>query len=117
MRRDNLFYLLFVLTIAAVRLDVFLFPLRKIIINGTILHHFWIGLAIVGASMAMPRKYSWLKRALLAAGFGLVADELVYILLGNGTVPDYWSVYSVAGTSVLAAATFVFREKIIKNIL
>jgi hypothetical protein len=117
MRRENVFYSLFALTIAAVRLEVLSFPLHKIIINGSVVHHFWIGLFLLAVFFVLPRKYGWLKIVLLAASLGLVADELAYILFGNGTVTDYWSTFSMAGMLVSVAFVFAIRKQLTKNAL
>jgi hypothetical protein len=116
MRRENVFYSLFALIVAAVRLWVSLFPSHKIIVNGTIVHHFWIGLSLMAAFFVLPQRYGWPKTVLLAVSLALVADELSYIIFGNGTVTDYWSTFSVAGMLVSAFVVFVLRKQLTKTI-
>ncbi len=117
MRNAGIFSFIFAAVIAAARLEVFLFPQRKVVIDGTVIHHFWIGLMVLGLFLLVPKAYRWLSTALLAGGLALVVDELAYILFGNGTVPAYWSMVSVTGMVVLALLVFVLRKKIIRKFL
>jgi hypothetical protein len=112
MKKENIFYLIFILTMLAVRTDVFLFSMRKIIIGGMVIHHFWIGLMLVSLSWLFSPKYTILKAVLFPIGLGLLADELVYIFLGDRTVSDYWSLPSVLGAAAAAVIIFLLRKKI-----
>ena len=112
MDRANLFFIVFLAAIIAIRLFVFLFPEQKLRILGTVIHHFWIGVILVVIALLLTSfSYRWI---LLALGLGLVADELVYMLLGAGPVlTKYWSIYSVSGAIVNSAIVFLLRQKIV----
>jgi hypothetical protein len=78
-----------------------------------IIHHFWIGMLLVLLSWLLSPKYTILRAVLFPIGLGLVADELVYILLGGRTVSEYWSNYSVWGAIMMAILIFLIRKKLI----
>jgi len=115
MKKENKFYLAFLSTIMALRLWVFFFPLRKIMIDGTIIHHFWIGIILLLITYTIQRKYSSIAEVLLPVSCGIIADELIYILLGGATVADYWSVYSLYGCIIVSIIFFIFREAIVEG--
>jgi len=50
-------------------------------------------------------------------GLGLVADELVFMIIGNRTISDYWSLSSVFGAIIIIAVVFIFRDKLLKVII
>lgn len=54
--------------------------------------------------------------ALFAVGLGLTADELIFLILGGGTVNDYWSIYSVSGAIIMAAIVFSMRKTLAEKI-
>lgn len=112
MKKENIFYLIFILTILAIRTGVFFFPQRKIIIDGVIIHHFWIGIILISLALLLAKRYSKLKRILFPLGLAAMADELVYIAFGGATVSDYWMNYSVFGAIILSAIIFFLRKKI-----
>lgn len=117
MKKENLFYIAYILTILVIRIGVFLFPQRKIIIDGTIIHHFWIGVILVLIFLIIPKIYNSFRMILFSIGLGIITDELIFMILGGGTVQEYWSIYSVSGTIILAAITFVIRKEIVCDIL
>ncbi len=117
MKKDNIFYLIFILTILSMRLGVFLFPTRKLIISGVTVHHFWVGVILIFLVMLLAKRYNGLRMAVFSAGSGLTADELIYIILGGKTVNEYWSVYSVSGVIIMAAIVFVIRKWLIRKII
>jgi len=53
---------------------------------------------------------------LFPVGLGIVADELIFMIIGNRTISDYWSLYSVFGVIMIIAIVFVFREKLLSKI-
>lgn len=116
MKRGNIFYFIFILTILAIRLGVFLFPQKKLIIGGTIIHHFWIGAVLILFVLLLPKKYTGLRIIMFSAGLGLVADELIYIILGGRTVSEYWSIYSVVGAIMMTAIIFATRKRLARKI-
>jgi hypothetical protein len=116
MKKGNIFYLIFILTILAIRTWVFFFPQKKLIINGMAIHHFWIGAIIILSVLLLLNNYNRLKSILFPIGLGLTADELTFIVLGGGTVRNYWSAYSVFGTLIILIVIFLTRKKIMEKI-
>lgn len=116
MKKENRFYLIFISTILTLRLWVYLFPLRKIIINGAIIHHFWIGILLLIVTLLLQKRYNniGIVEILFPISLGIISDELVYILIGGNTVSEYWSVYSVCGVAALSIMTFVLKDKFMK---
>jgi len=115
MKRKNKFYLLFLSTIIALRLWVFFFPLRKIMIDGTVIHHFWIGIVLLLITFIIQRKHSSIAEVSFPVSCGIIGDELVYILFGGATVTDYWSAYSVYGCIMVSVIVFIFRQAIAEH--
>jgi len=115
MKRDSIFYILFVLTILVIRLEVFIFPANKIMIDGLRVNHFWIGAVLVLFSLFLLKNYNALKIIIFPIGLGLVADELTFMIFSHRTSNDYWSVYSIAGLVIIMIMVFVFREKLLSK--
>ncbi|TAK95610.1 hypothetical protein EPO05_03785 [Patescibacteria group bacterium] len=116
MKKENIFYLVFVSTILAIRAWVFVFPQRKLIIDGVIIHHFWTGLLLVTLALLWLNNYPKLRIALFSIGLGLIADELSYIIFTGKTVAEYWSSSSILGAITTAAIIFLLRKKIVTKI-
>ena len=112
MKKEDLFYLIFVLSILVARLSVFLFPEVDIEVFGVIVHHFWLGAFLAALSLIPSKKYRLAKLYTFAIGLGLVIDQLVFMALGAGKDIQYWSLLSLIGMIVLAIAIFPFREKL-----
>ncbi|MFA6076460.1 MAG: hypothetical protein WC735_00060 [Candidatus Paceibacterota bacterium] len=116
MKRSNIFYLIFVLTILAIRLEVFLFPSNKIIVDGIRINHFWIGVILILLVLFLSKNYNIIKMVLLPIGLGIVADELFFMIFSNRTLADYWSIYSIIGVITTTVIIFVIREKLASKI-
>ncbi len=116
MKRKNIFYFIFILTILATRAWVFFFPQKKLIVGGMVIHHFWLGVILILFVLLLFKKYGGLRMAAFSVGLGLAADELTYIILGGRTVSDYWSIYSVTGTIVILAIVFMTRNWLTRKI-
>lgn len=117
MKKENVFYLLCIFTVLIVRTGVFLFPANKIIVLGTVIHHFWIGLAIIIVIFLFLRRYWIFRTIFLPIGLGLFADEFFYIIFGAGPVfPNYWSWYSLGGAVFFCALIFGYRKRILAKI-
>lgn len=112
MKKENIFYLIFILTILAIRTGVFLFPHKKLIIGGMIIHHFWIGAILILFVLFLLKRYDILRIIIFSIGSGLAADELIYIILGGRTVSEYWSIYSIFGTIMMAVIIFPIRKRL-----
>ncbi len=117
MKRGNVFYLIFILTILAMRLAVFLFPQRKLIIGGVIVHHFWIGAILILLVLLLTKRYNKLRTTFFAIGLGLVTDELIYIAIGDGAVSEYWSTHSVSGAIMTATIIFAIRGWLTRKVI
>ena len=114
MDKGNAFFLVFILAVLAVRLFVFLFPDQNIRIFGAVIHHFWIGLILVLIALLIKSFESgWI---LLSVGLAMVADELVYMILGTGPVSNYWKIYSISGAILNSIIVFMLRNRIISKI-
>jgi hypothetical protein len=110
MKRENLFYLVFVLAIVVIRLLVFLIPEVDFKIGEIVIHHFWIGaiLIVLGFLFLKTRIY------LFGIGFGLAIDQVVFLVLGGGGDSEYWAFPSLVGVVVLAVVVYLFRKKLAK---
>jgi hypothetical protein len=81
-----------------------------------VIHHFWIGVLLVGINFLFLKKQPKAKLFLSSIGFALISDELVYMILGDGPVSNYWSFYSVSGMIVCVVIAFMMRKKLMKRI-
>lgn len=116
MKRSNAFYLIFVLTILIIRLEVFLSPTNKMIVYGIRINHFLIGVVLILISLFLSKSFNLSKIILFPIGLGIVADELIFMIFGNRTINDYWSVYSITGLILSMAIIFMFRKKLLSKI-
>ena len=113
MKKENLFYLIVVLTILAIRLSKFFFLQNvHLIVSGIVIHHFWIGFVSLIFGFLIPKKMKISKILLYAIGMGLIIDELVFMVFGGGLDIDYWKLQSVIGAVFIATIIFPFRKKI-----
>jgi len=111
MKKEDLFYAIFALTVFLIRLSIFIFPEHHIIIAGFLIHHFFIGIIFSAASCFAKNKNA--KLFLFSIGIALMADELVFMALGGGLDKEYWSTYSFVGMLITSAIVFLLRKKII----
>jgi len=109
MKKKNLFYLIFVLTIILVRLLVFLIPDVEITLGNFVVHHFWFGVLLLILGILVKRK---IRFWFVAIGLGLALDQLVFILLGGGRDAQYWAWPSVVSVVVLAIFVFALRKRL-----
>jgi hypothetical protein len=110
MKKENLFYLIFLFTILIVRLSIIIFPGREVLF---LVHHFWIGFILLLILLIIPKKYKFPRILFLAMGIGLIADELVFIILGAGGDKEYWALPSIAGTIILMSIIYLSRLNLI----
>ena len=116
MKRDNIFYIIFALTVLAIRLEVFIFPANKLMVEGLRINHFWVGAILVLVALFSLKNYKALKIIFFPIGLGLLADELMFMIFSNRTINDYWSVYSITGLLIIMIIVFIFREKLLSKI-
>lgn len=76
------------------------------------LHHFWIGLAAVVLAMLISKKYNGARIIIAGIGCGLLADELAFMIMGAGSFPQYWSLYSVIGAVLALIVVYHLRKEI-----
>lgn len=107
MKKENLFFLILILTILITRLSIYLVPEVDITVFGTIIHHFWIGIALITLSQIIKK-----ASILNPAGLGLAADQLIFILLGAGKDAQYWAAPSIIGTIIITSIVFILRKNI-----
>ncbi|MBS3166948.1 hypothetical protein J4403_01935 [Candidatus Woesearchaeota archaeon] len=112
MQKENLFYFVFILTVLVSRLLVYLFPNRDIILFGWVIHHFWFGLWVFLVSFLIRKKKDVLIFS--AMGLGLMADEIVFMILGAGGDTEYWSKVVIFGTCVALLLIYILRKRISK---
>ncbi len=112
MKKENLFYLAFILTVLISRISVYLLPNRNIVIFGLIIHHFWFGFLVFIIALLFKRKADVL--VISAIGLGLMADELIFIVLGGGGDLEYWSKVVVFSTCIILLLIYFVRRKISK---
>jgi hypothetical protein len=115
-KKENIFYLIFILSIFIIRIEVFLFPSNKIIVDGLRINHFWIGVVLILIVILLSKRYDILRTILFPIGLGIVADELTFMVLGSRTINDYWSIYSLSGVLIFTVIVFVLRKKIVDKI-
>ncbi|MEK6918122.1 MAG: hypothetical protein AABW51_04195 [Nanoarchaeota archaeon] len=109
MKKENLFYSVIVLTIILVRLKVFLFP-THVQLFGVIIHYFWIGAIFLVLGYLVSKSYFYVKLLLISVGLGLFIDELAFMILGGGSFPQYWSIYSILGVVCLLLLSYLTRK-------
>ncbi len=113
MKRKNLLYLSFILTIVIIRVGVFLIPGVDITVGKFILHHFWFGVLLLMINFFIKEGRFNQKFILFGIGLGLFLDELIFMLLGGGGDLQYWNIYSVIGTMLIVLLIFFLRGEIL----
>jgi hypothetical protein len=106
MEIKDYFFLVFLLTIALTRLWLLINPISSPTIKGLRLHHYMYGLVIIIISLLFA------NLTLYAVGWGLLVDELIF-LIPNPTKPfhykEYFSLKGLLGTLFLAVLVYIFR--------
>ena len=116
MKKENLFYIIFILTIIIARISIIVFPEFDIKFLGVIIHHFWFGVILLAIGLIISEKYESLKLYFYSIGVGLMVDQLVFMILGAGRDKEYWALPSLLGTILLAIIIYPMRARII-NVL
>lgn len=114
MKKENLLFLLSVLTILVIRIGLLLFPNGKVMIGHVHFHHLWIGLTIVILTLLLFKKFTKLRLLLFSIGLGAMVDEAALLFLGVSRVGGYWQTYSVVGVCAATVFVFILRKQIVK---
>lgn len=111
MKKENIFYLLVLLTVLIIRISIFLIPEVTIKIFGLTAHHFWFGLALILIGIFIPKKKDILRIIFCSVGIGLFIDQLMFMILGAGMDKEYWALPSLISALFLLLIIFPFRKK------
>lgn len=114
-KKEDFFYLFFIIAIVATRWYLAVFPSHLVIVGFTI-HHFWTGLVLTVIAFLLSSKFEKIKLILFGVGLGLLVDEFVFIMVGGYDFEQYWAFYSVVGVFVLLWVVYFFRMKIVKSL-
>ncbi len=121
MRAENLFFLAALITLFLIRTWIYLsryfMPEKHLMIGKYIFHHFWFGFIFLVAGWLISSNLETLKIILFGAGFGIIADELVFMLFGGGGFVYYWALPSVVGAVISLIVLYVLRLRIIEFVL
>jgi len=113
--KENIFYLIIVLTIATVRLSKFFFLQNvHLRIAGIVIHHFWIGILLLSTGFFIPKNKKIAKILLYGIGMGLIIDESMFMVFGGGLDMEYWKLQSVIGAAIVAICIYPLRKKLEK---
>ncbi len=113
MSENFLFLFIYCLTIMVIRVGVYLFPDRNLIINKKEIHHFWIGILAIIVSFFTP----YFATTLYGIGLALFADELFFMVFGGGNDKNYWSIKSLLGVLIISLLVILFSSTILDFIL
>ena len=109
----NIFFLMILLTVFFIRLSVYLVPNKDVLIFGKVIHHMWFGVLFVLFAWLVPTSIPYVTGIILGIGFGLMADQFVYMLLGGGGDDKYWSQSSILGAISMLVLLFLLRTPVL----
>ena len=107
----NELFLITLATVLIIRLGVKLFPDKDVTLFGIIIHHFWMGVVLVGIGWFLPN-IAYVSVLIFGVGLGLIADHLIYMILGAGGDEEYWAKGSLIGAGAMLVLVFIFRSQI-----
>ena len=117
MKRENLFYLVLILTILITRISIIIVPEVDIILFNIIIHHFWFGVPLIFLAFVIPKQKTYPKIFLYGIGVGLMIDQLIFMILGGGKDKEYWTLTSLLGTMIIILIIYPIRTKVINFLL
>ena len=103
----NSFIAIFLGTIAATRVLLFIRPTPGVTIAGVRIHHYVYGLIGVPVALFLH------SLPLYAVSLALVIDEVIYVLIGGKTHADNYSAISLIGVSALAFLAYLLRNVLV----
>ena len=107
----NELFLIILTTVLTIRLGVKLIPDKDLKLFGIIIHHFWIGVLLVLIGWLLPN-IAYISVSIFGIGLGLIADHLIYMILGAGGDEEYWAKGSLIGAVFTLLVIFIFRTQI-----
>ena len=111
MKRENLFYLILIITILITRSSIIIVPEVDIKYLDIIIHHFWFGVVLLIIGLIIPKQNVYPKILLYGIGAGLIIDQLIFMILGAGKDKEYWALPSLLGTLIIALIIYPIRTK------
>lgn len=117
MKKENLFYLILLLTILITRISVIIVPEVDIKILNVIIHHFWFGVVLSLTGLLISKERANLKILLFGIGAGLIIDQLIFMILGAGLDVQYWALPSLLGAIVISLVVYPVRIKLTNFLL
>jgi len=107
----NELFLIVLATVLTIRLGVKLVPDKDLKLFGIIVHHIWIGVLLVLIAWFLPTT-AYVSVLIFGIGLGLIADHLIYMILGAGGDKEYWAKGSLIGAGAMLLVVFIFRTEI-----
>lgn len=117
MKKENIFYLIILLTILISRISIIIVPEVDIKIFDIVIHHFWFGIVLLIIGFIISNEKMYFKIFLYGIGAGLVIDQSTFMILGAGKDKEYWALPSLLGTLIITFVIYPVRSKLINYLL
>lgn len=116
MKKENIMFLFAIATVVLIRGVILVLTIlnleNHLFFRGHIVHHFWLGFILLGISFLLPKKHSKSRIVIGGIGFGILADELIFMILGGGGYANYWSPLSFIGMIACLLVIYLTRKGI-----
>lgn len=106
MKKENLFFIIFMASLIVIRVFLYFYPASSPTINGFRMHHYMYGILIIIFAKLFK------NTNIFAIGSALFLDELMLILTNSWTYSDYFSTISLVGTGIFSIFFFILRKSI-----
>ncbi|MBT4376674.1 hypothetical protein HOD29_04840 [archaeon] len=106
MKKENYFFLIFILSIILIRVLLYFYPISGPTIEGFRTHHYMYGILLLIFAKLFK------DTTLFSIGSALFIDELMLILTNSWTYADYFSTITLIGTIIFSIIFFIFRKNI-----
>ena len=103
----NEFFLIFLVTILAIRIFLWVRPTPAPTVGTFRTHHWMFGVALILIALAIH------SLILYAIGLGLFVNELAYLLMGGKTHQDNYSMRSLSGLIFFIILVYIFKAQAI----